>query len=77
MQQTLDLKWGQIFFEVAFMYRKIMSYYSKNQLCRSKFEALKSSSTKIPRKSKLYDTSFESFNIKVLIYTLQSFVKAT
>jgi hypothetical protein len=22
MQQTLDLKWGQIFFEVAFMYRK-------------------------------------------------------
>ena len=70
MQQTLDLNWGQIFFEVAFMYRKIMSYYSQNQLA-------KSSSTKIPRKSKLYDTSFESFNIKVLIYTLQSFVKAT
>ena len=72
MQQTLDLKWGQIFFEVAFMYRKIMSTLQEQIV-----KALKRSSTKIPRKSKMYDTSFESFNMQSADLYMQSFVKAT
>ena len=43
----------------------------------TEFSMLKSSSTKISRKSKLYDTSFENFNMQSADLYMQSFVKVT